>query len=117
MPRPSASCCNGNDTMRARTMRLGLTALLIAATAAMHVAAEAQQARPLTVEGKRALYQRVIAVPGAMLLDAPGASRAFAQPVTPFTVFYVYDRQSYEGRSYVQVGIDSTGEVDDWLPA
>src|SRR5690606_33813200 len=44
-------------------------------------------------------------------------SRAFAQPVTPFTVFYVYDRQSRDGRNYVQVGIDSTGEIDGWLPA
>ncbi|MFS8607546.1 MAG: VWA domain-containing protein [Gammaproteobacteria bacterium] len=98
-------------------MRLGLTALLIAATAAMHVAAEAQQARPLTVEGKRALYQRVIAVPGAMLLDAPGASTAYAQPVTPFTVFYVYGRETSDGRTYVQVGVDSNGRIDGWLPA
>jgi len=102
--------------MRATTLARAAR-LLIAVLAAFAVTADAQQNRPLTVEGKRALYQRVIAVPGAQLLDAPGASRAFAQPVTPFTVFYVYDRRSHEGRSYVQVGIDSTGEIDGWLPA
>jgi len=91
--------------------------LLLAAVAALALTAHAQQNRPLTVEGKRALYQRVIAVPGAQLLDAPGASRAFAQPVTPFTVFYVYDRQTHDGRGYVQVGLDSNGTIDGWLPA
>lgn len=104
--------------MRATTVKLCIaTRLLIAALAVFAISAYAQQNRPLTVEGKRALYQRVIAVPGALLLDAPGAARAFAQPVTPFTVFYVYDRENVDGRDYVQVGIDSTGEIDGWLPA
>lgn len=83
----------------------------------MHAAAFAQATRPLTVEGKRALYQRVIAVPGAVLLDAPGASTAYAQPVTPFTVFYVYGRESRDGQPFVQVGVDSTGRIDGWLSA
>ncbi len=102
--------------MRVFSARLKLAALALAALAAFAGAAQAQQNRPLTVEGKRALYQRVIAVPGAMLLDAPAASRAFAQPVTPFTVFYVYDREDVDGRTYVQVGIDSSGRRDGWLP-
>lgn len=102
--------------MRALSTRIGFfLALLVAAT--VLATAYAQPTRPLTVEGKRALYQRVIAVPGAVLLDAPGASRAYAQPVTPFTVFYVYGRESTEdGRAYVQVGIDSAGRTDGWLP-
>src|SRR5690606_17363471 len=64
-----------------------------------------------------ALFQRVIAVPGAVLLDAPGAARAEAQPVTPFTVFYVYGRDTSDGRDYVQVGLDSAGGIDGWLPS
>lgn len=79
-------------------------------------AATAQQNRPLTLEGKRALYQRVIAVPGAALVDAAGAPQAGAQPVTPFSVFYVYGRDTVDGREWVQVGIDSNGETDGWLP-
>jgi serine/threonine-protein kinase PpkA len=77
----------------------------------------AQQNRPLTLEGKRALYQRVIAVPGAAVTDTAGGAAASAQPVTPFTVFYVYARESVGGRDWVQVGIDSSGQIDGWLPA
>lgn len=91
--------------------------LIAACFAAAAVDAGAQQPdRPLTLEGKRALYQRVIAVPGAALSDAPGGTAA-SQPVTPFTVFYVYERDNVEGRDWVQVGIDSNGEIDGWLPA
>jgi len=92
--------------------------LILAAVATLGVVgAQAQQNRPLTVEGKRALYQRVIAVPGATLADAPGAFAAEAQPVTPFTVFYVYARESMDGDDWVQVGLDSGGETDGWLPS
>jgi serine/threonine-protein kinase PpkA len=93
-------------------------ALLLAAGAAAPPldVVVAQQARPLNLEGKRALYQRVIAVPGASLVDAAGGKDA-AQPVTPFTVFYVYAREQTSGREWLQVGLDSNGEIDGWLPA
>jgi hypothetical protein len=80
-------------------------------------AAIAQTGRPLTVEGKRALYQRVVAVPGAGLAETAGAPAQRAQPVTPFTVFYVYARQSVDGREWLQVGLDSMGDIRGWLPA
>jgi serine/threonine-protein kinase PpkA len=78
--------------------------------------AEAQAQRPLTLEGKHALYQRVIAVPGAALAESPGAKSA-GQPVTPFTVFYVYERRNAEGGDWLHVGLDSQGDVVGWLPA
>lgn len=78
--------------------------------------ATGQVTRPLTVEGKRALYQRVIAVPGARIVATAGATMRQAQPVVPFTVFYVYERRSVEGREWLRVGLDSTGDVQGWLP-
>jgi serine/threonine-protein kinase PpkA len=104
--------------MSAARLRFGLSwRVLLAAMAVLATTAHAQSNRPLTVEGKRALYQRVIAVPGAVLLDTPGAPRSEAQPVTPFTVFYVYGRERAGDRTYVHVGHASNGRVDGWLPA
>jgi hypothetical protein len=71
----------------------------------------------MLMEGKKALYQRVIAVPGAALVDAAGDPTERAQPVTPFTVFYVYARQDVDGRPWVEVGRDSDGKIEGWLPA
>jgi hypothetical protein len=79
--------------------------------------ATAQVTRPLTLEGKRALYQRVIAVPGAGMVTTAGASMRQAQPVVPFTVFYVYERARVDGREWLHVGLDSTGDVRGWLPS
>ncbi len=78
--------------------------------------ATAQPARPLLLEGKKALYQRVVAVPGATLAEVPGAPGS-AAPVTPFTVFYVFARQTVEGQPWIQVGRDSDGAVEGWLSA
>jgi hypothetical protein len=73
--------------------------------------------RPLTLEGKRALYQRVIAVPGTRVVDTAGAPLRQAVPVAPFTVFYVYDRDTVGGREWLRVGLDSVGDIQGWMPA
>ena len=98
-----------------RAGRHGLPMLLIGLCAIG--TAVAQSTRPLPLEGKRALYQRVIAVPGAGLVDEAGASMRLARPVTPFTVLYVYAREVIDGREWLQVGVDSIGEIRGWLPA
>ena len=77
-------------------------------------AAHAQVKRPLLQEGKSALYQRVIAVPGAALVDAPGDA-SDRQVVPPFSTYYVYDRQQQDGRPWLQVGLNSTGDIEGWL--
>ena len=77
--------------------------------------ASAQVRRPLLQEGKSALYQRVIAVPGAELASAPGDTTNL-RAVPPFTTYYVYDRSSEGQREWLEVGVDSTGSVDGWLP-
>lgn len=79
--------------------------------------ATAQVTRPLTLEGKRALYQRVIAVPGARLTTTAGGDMRRADPVAPFTVFYVYARQNVGGREWLHVGLDSIGDMRGWLPS
>lgn len=80
-------------------------------------AAHAQVTRPLPQEGKTALYQRVIAVPGATLAAKIGDRPDAARRVSPFTTFYVYARSNRDGREWLQVGTDSNGTVDGWLPA
>lgn len=89
--------------------------LLIVATALGNAAA--QTTRPLTLEGKRALYQRVIAVPGAGIVSTAGAPARQSQPVAPFSVFYVYERSVVDGREWLRVGLDSIGDIRGWLPA
>src|SRR5690606_33360685 len=102
--------------MRPRRSVFAVLAAVLVAAAPIDFAA-AQQTRPLLVEGKRALYQRVIAVPGAALVDEPARADAPRQPVTPFTVFYVYARETIGGTPWLQVGLDSVGDVRGWLPA
>ncbi|MDX1561797.1 MAG: vWA domain-containing protein [Gammaproteobacteria bacterium] len=101
------------DSARKSLVRALLAALLVV-TAGV---ATAQVTRPLPVEGKRALYQRVIAVPGARVVPSAGAPVQRAQPVAPFTVFYVYERTDVGGREWLRVGLDSIGDVRGWLPA
>ena len=91
-----------------------LTAVLLSGAIG---SATAQVTRPLTLEGKRALYQRVIAVPGASVVPTAGASMRQAQLVAPFTVFYVYERATVQGREWLRVGVDSIGDTEGWLPA
>lgn len=78
-------------------------------------AAHAQQAqRPLTLADKQSLYQRVLAVPGAALRPAPETTAG--EPLVPFTVLYVYERRAIDGQQWLQVGADSHGGADGWMP-
>jgi len=89
-----------------------ITALLVLILASA-VQATAQQ--PLLIPGKQALYQRVLSIPEARLHGEPGAPAG--KPITPFTAFYVYARQSAAGKSWLQVGTDRHGSLRGWLPA
>jgi len=103
--------------MRARLIitLAALTSVLLVALGTPQGSASAQQARPLTLEGKQALYQRVVAIPGAAVAATAGARAT--QPVTPFTVFYVYAREDIDGEQWLRVGLDSRGNIRGWLPA
>ncbi|MFM7691734.1 MAG: hypothetical protein ACKPAC_20105, partial [Alphaproteobacteria bacterium] len=69
------------------------------------VEASAQQAarQPLLMEGRSALFQRVILRPGARLAERPDAN-APAQPTPGFGVFYVYARQGSGADAWLEIG-------------
>ncbi|MFZ9635236.1 MAG: VWA domain-containing protein, partial [Alphaproteobacteria bacterium] len=97
-----------------KPMRLAAAAALAALALALAQPASiatAQERRPLLIEGKRNLYQRVIARPGATMTPEPrpGAGR----PVPGFSVHYVYERRD----GFLLVGEGSDGRVSGWMPA
>jgi len=72
--------------------------------------AQAMQ-KPLLMEGKKTLYQRVLTTPQARLHQQPDAQSG-AEEIIPFSVFYVYQRDN----DWLQVGPDSFGKVTGWIP-
>ncbi|NNJ84064.1 MAG: VWA domain-containing protein [Gammaproteobacteria bacterium] len=71
--------------------------------------------KPLLMEGKQSLYQRVLAKPGASIRSKPDTSGE-ARSVTPFTVYYVYTRRVANGMQWVEVGSNAHGNVIGWIP-
>ncbi|MCR5256930.1 MAG: TIR domain-containing protein [Desulfovibrio sp.] len=68
--------------------------------------------RPLLMDGKRFLYQRVVSHPDAFLFDTPSKSgrRLSDQALKPFTPLYVFKRKN----SWLQVGTDMNRPVG-WI--
>ncbi|WP_419603187.1 vWA domain-containing protein [Thiolapillus sp.] len=90
---------------------LGLLVLLVL----LGGQALADTKKPLLMEGKQALYQRVLAIPDARLHDQPGDEQGTA--VTPFSAFYVYERKPVQGNEWLLVGVDKHGSLSGWLAA
>jgi hypothetical protein len=82
------------------------------------VEASAQQAarQPLLMEGRTALFQRVILRPGARLAERPDAN-APAQPTPGFGVFYVYARQGSGADAWLEIGAAQDGRTQGWVRA
>ncbi|MFO1119618.1 MAG: vWA domain-containing protein [Rhodospirillales bacterium] len=74
-----------------------------------------QTTRPLLMDGKKTLYQRVLTRPGAALAPQPG--EAGGKPVPPLSQYYVYERKAVDGRDWIAVGTGSRGRIDGWLAA
>jgi len=66
--------------------------------------------KPLLMEGKKTLYQRVLSVPDALLFDKPVDSAASSE-IVPFSVLYVYEK----GSDWLRVGYDSFGQIAGWV--
>ena len=66
--------------------------------------------KPLLMEGKKTLYQRVLSVPEASLYQQPDET-SDTSAVLPFSVLYVYQRQD----GWLKVGHDSFGQIADWI--
>lgn len=74
------------------------------------------QRRPLLMEGRATLYQRVILRPGATLSPRPEAG-AQARPVPGFSVFYVYARQGSGPEAWLELGPAQDGRTAGWVQA
>ncbi|MCU7853934.1 MAG: VWA domain-containing protein [Candidatus Thiodiazotropha sp. (ex Monitilora ramsayi)] len=72
------------------------------------------QSEPLLMEGKQALYQRVLSKPGARIFTQPQEGNG--DPATPFSAFYVYKRETRDGSTWVQLGLNRYGETTGWMP-
>ena len=95
--------------MKQSFSRMPATLLL---TVLMTLAAGTAQAieKPLLMEGKKTLYQRVLSVPDARLYESP-IDTAASTRIIPFNVLYVYEKES----DWLKVGYDSFGEVAGWV--
>jgi serine/threonine-protein kinase PpkA len=79
-------------------------------------AATAQQGNPLLIPGKQTLYQKVITHPGAKLFAIDGDSvQVLENWIKPFTVYYVYERASVAGETWLEVGLSSTEGPIGWV--
>ncbi|MGB0713232.1 MAG: hypothetical protein ACPGUC_06700, partial [Gammaproteobacteria bacterium] len=75
-----------------------------------------QIAEPLIMEGKKSLYQRVLARPGAVLHESPD-SAATKQDTPPFRMFYVYGKRRIGELDWLHVGNDTRGDLSGWMRA
>ena len=66
--------------------------------------------KPLLMEGKKTLYQRVLSVPDARLYQTPTESSDSSE-IIPFSVLYVYEKSS----DWIRVGYDSFGQTAGWV--
>ncbi len=71
----------------------------------------AAQDRPLLVEGRQTVYQRVLTRPDAGLHEMPGGQARGRYPA--FQPLYVYAREP----GWVQVGRSVAGTPEGWIPA
>jgi hypothetical protein len=92
-----------------RSLALMLAAFILIAPA------HAADKKPLLMEGKKTLYQRVLAQPDARLFSKPGA--ADGKPVPAMSIYYVYARQDVGGASWLEVGPAADGKTLGWIPA
>jgi len=71
--------------------------------------------RPLLMENKKSLFQRMLVKPGAALYVQAGGE-AVGKP-TAFTVYYIYARKKIGSKEWLQVGADSHGAINGWMLA
>ena len=67
--------------------------------------------KPLLMEGKKTLYQRVLSIPDARLHEQPETGSP-SEAAVPFSVFYVYERNN----GWLRLGYDSHGRIAGWMP-
>lgn len=88
------------------TLILLLAGLLVLPGGPVHA-----NTKPLLMEGKKSLYQRVLSIPQARLYEIPVPSSSSSE-IIPFSVLYVYEKSS----EWLKVGYDSFGDHAGWVP-
>ncbi len=71
---------------------------------------------PLMQEDTQSIPQRVLSRPGATLSAERGGGTQVEQP-TPFTLYYVFDRQDHDGKEWIEVGPNRNQDPLGWMPA
>ena len=87
---------------------------LLAPTIAIAQERRDETRRPLLVEGKKTLFQRVLTRPGAKIFDSPSANGALRQDnLPPFSVFYVFARKG----DFVEIGPSASAAPTGFIAA
>ncbi len=77
--------------------------------------AMAQAIKPLLMEGKQTLFQRVLSVPDAKMYEH-SRFNADNEEIVPFSVYYVYERKIVDKTQWLKVGSSSFGQLEGWIP-
>jgi hypothetical protein len=93
---------------------IAIVAVLIIAFTTAGAQVTGGDRRPLLIEGKTTLYQRVLTRPGAAVSAQPGG--AAGKELPPMTLLFVYGKQMLGGVGYLEVGSNSEGKVIGFLP-
>lgn len=94
--------------------RRHVLALAAGSSALASPALWAQARKPLLIDGKQTLFQKVLTRPGAQLVAKAGD--AGGKPLEPFDVYFVYERVEQGGKPWLLVGAGSDGKTQGWLP-
>ncbi len=86
-----------------RTLSIGL---IVVFTANLQAATE----KPLVMEGKKTLYQRVLSTPDARIYESPDRAGESGE-MSPFSVLYVYEKRD----GWIKVGHSSFGNTAGWM--
>jgi len=86
-----------------RTLSIGLVVVFAANL-------QAATDKPLVMEGKKTLYQRVLSTPDARIYESPD-SAGESDEMTPFSVLYVYEKRD----GWIKVGHGSFGNTAGWM--
>ena len=92
------------------SIRNSLLATLVVSFTLFWTVSVAAMDKPLLMEGKKTLYQRVLSVPEAHLYEQP-EDAATSSRIIPFSVLYVYERNN----DWLKVGYDSFGRTAGWV--
>lgn len=74
--------------------------------------AQAYANEPLKQEGKQTLFQRVLSTPTCKLSENTDGN---GKAIPAFSRYYVYARQTINGKEWLQVGPDESGKIAGWL--